>query len=335
MVLLIAALVAVLASSVVSGQANCTEPLTGDGTVTGEWTSACESEERAGRYARYYTFSLAESSDVTITLSRTSGTPDTYLYVWESSALSGDPVAENDDVGENTTVSRIEATLDAGDYAIEATTYEARETGGFSLAVTGIERAAPIPTPEPEPEWLTLTQSGHFHHEPEDGHIEVDRAGVDVYDVSASAMFVSPYDTEEHAFSFGFLLRLKSGAPPLVVAVRSNGTWQVRVGDEIVQTGQADNVRGYRGSYNWFDAVVIGEWISLALNDELLTDSEGNSEFHVGPDTVSGDLFVAAGMWRGTERSGAITEYEHFEVWKMPPEEEEEASIAGRSMLEG
>lgn len=113
MVSLMAALVAVLALTAVYGQSACTEILTGDGTFDGEWTSACQSDQRTGRYTRYYAFNLAEDADeVTITLTRTSGDADTYLYLWRNSTLSGRPVAENDDLNEGDySVSEIQTAL--------------------------------------------------------------------------------------------------------------------------------------------------------------------------------------------------------------------------------
>ena len=63
---------------------------------------------------------------------------DPYLYLREGEAKSGDVVAENDDVVPGTdTNSRIQGTLVAGTYTIEATTYSSGETGSFTLTVSG------------------------------------------------------------------------------------------------------------------------------------------------------------------------------------------------------
>ncbi len=121
----------------------CVERLTGDGIVNGSWTtgSECVSENRdgdgTGAYARYYTFSLTEQSELTITLE---STEDTYLYLLEGAGRDGEQVADNDDIdtdGGNYN-SRIARTFAPGDYTIEATTYEAEETGAFTLTVGGL-----------------------------------------------------------------------------------------------------------------------------------------------------------------------------------------------------
>ena len=100
---------------------SCVAMLTGDGAVSGTWTSGCESTANEGSYARYYSFTLSEGSDVTIDLESVT---DPYLYLRSGGATSGDYLYENDDVDPGSdTDSQIEATLDAGTYTIEATTY--------------------------------------------------------------------------------------------------------------------------------------------------------------------------------------------------------------------
>ena len=128
----------------------CRQTLPGDDTVTGEWADDCESAVGARGYARYYTFTLAEESEVTITLESDT---DPYLYLREGEAKSGDFLHENDDIVLVTnTNSQIEETLAAGTYTIEATTYGFGETGSFTLTVSGLgDVAMPMPPQEPMP----------------------------------------------------------------------------------------------------------------------------------------------------------------------------------------
>ena len=126
----------------------CRQTLPGDDTVTGDWASDCESAVGARGYARYYTFTLAEESAVTITLE---STVDPYLYLREGEAKSGDFLHENDDIVLVTnTNSEIQETLAAGTYTIEATTYGFGETGSFTLTVSGLGDVT-MPTPPQEP----------------------------------------------------------------------------------------------------------------------------------------------------------------------------------------
>ncbi len=83
--------VAFLLSSGANAQSNCTQSLEAS-TTEGSWTDACDSENRENAYARFYTFSLTEGADVTITLNSAT---DPYLFLLDG---DGDVVAENDDI---------------------------------------------------------------------------------------------------------------------------------------------------------------------------------------------------------------------------------------------
>ena len=126
----------------------CADAIAGDGTVSGIWAANCQSQVDGRGYARYYTFTLAESRAVTITLE---STHDTYLFLRAGSAKSGVPVAANDDItpGSNFN-SRISETLAAGSYTVEATTFGPNLAGSFTLTVAGVSAGGgPTPTPTP------------------------------------------------------------------------------------------------------------------------------------------------------------------------------------------
>ena len=119
----------------------CVESVDADGTVEGSWDDTCLSDKAAlsgtgDRYARFYTFTLDESADVTITLE---SDEDTYLYVLQGQGKEGETLHTNDDIvyGVNTN-SRLSLTLQAGDYTIEATTYYAQRDGDFTLTIEGL-----------------------------------------------------------------------------------------------------------------------------------------------------------------------------------------------------
>ena len=118
----------------------CVENLEADSTIQGSWSDDCPSESRAGNYARFYTFTLDEPSDVAITLE---SALDTYLYVREGAGRDGSVVDENNDHDTSefslpsTTDSGISESLDAGTYTIEATTFAAGVTGEFTLTISG------------------------------------------------------------------------------------------------------------------------------------------------------------------------------------------------------
>ena len=116
---------------------NCVEDIGTPGsavTKSGSWTGVCDSTNRQGRFARFYTFNLDQETEVRIDL--TSG-QDPFLLLLEGSGTSGPVVASNDDIVPNVNLdSRITDTLAAGSYTIEATTYDVGETGQFTLTLT-------------------------------------------------------------------------------------------------------------------------------------------------------------------------------------------------------
>ena len=113
---------------------DCLDRLTGSGQARGMWTPNCrtanlpEEDPDGEYYARFYTFTLAAESDVTITLS---GNIQTYLYLMRG-ATPGGSVVEETGASINP-FTRISRTLPAGDYTIEASTWDEAVTGVFTL----------------------------------------------------------------------------------------------------------------------------------------------------------------------------------------------------------
>ena len=138
-----------------AAQTDCVQPLTTT-TTEGTWSTDCTSNISApsgsgDRYARFYTFTLDAESDVTIDLS---SDEDTFLYLRSGTATDGTPIHDNDDIdtASQNLNSRIVETLAAGDYTIEATTYNAGRTGTFTFALnsTPVSDTDP-PDPDPTP----------------------------------------------------------------------------------------------------------------------------------------------------------------------------------------
>ena len=118
----------------------------------GSWSGDCDSANRSGSNGRYYSFSLAQETEVTISLT---SDQDTYLFLLEGEGRDGAVLGENDDVETGNTNSGLTVTLAPGAYTVEATTYSAGATGDFTLAVTPAG-AAPMPPPGPADPCLGL-----------------------------------------------------------------------------------------------------------------------------------------------------------------------------------
>ena len=137
----------------------CVQSVGVDGSIEGSWDDTCLSEKNApggtgDRYARFYTFTLTEATDIVINLS---SDEDTYLYLLDGHGKSGNTLHSNDDIasGGVNLNSRLSVTLQPGSYTIEATTYSPETSGAFTLTMAGLgqaEEPTPEPQPEPEPE---------------------------------------------------------------------------------------------------------------------------------------------------------------------------------------
>ena len=111
----------------------CVSSIAFNTNVSDSWDSSCTSEHRSGSYAKYYTFTLTNTKEVTIDLESST---DTYLYLLSGSGQNGNVVASNDDISNNNNNSRITGNLSAGTYTIEATTYGAGAAGNFVVSVS-------------------------------------------------------------------------------------------------------------------------------------------------------------------------------------------------------
>lgn len=111
--------------------ANCIQNM-GLGWLTGTWREGCESSktpenaEAGTRYARYYTFTLDTPADVTVMVT-SDAVANPYTYLLRGVGNHGAIVA--------THASRISQRLQPGSYTIEATTYNMRATGDFTLTL--------------------------------------------------------------------------------------------------------------------------------------------------------------------------------------------------------
>nr|MDA3814954.1 BspA family leucine-rich repeat surface protein [Patescibacteria group bacterium] len=95
--------------------------------------SACASVSDSNKYAKYYTFTLDSPTFVSMTTSDSGDINNTYLYLLSGSGTGGSILKDNDDISGADYFSQIKGRLPAGDYTIEATTYDDFVEGQFNL----------------------------------------------------------------------------------------------------------------------------------------------------------------------------------------------------------
>ena len=144
----------------------------GEVQIEGGWDDDCISEQtpisprlRGDYYTRLYTFETTADRAVTITL-RSSEVEDTFLYLLEDWGPEGDVVEFNDDItaGDDLHSQLVFESLDAGRYTIEATTYEPRITGEFTLTIEMevAEGHEPTDPPDPAPVPIAIPADGYM-----------------------------------------------------------------------------------------------------------------------------------------------------------------------------
>ena len=114
----------------------CAERLAGSGrvSVSGRWAADCVTAnppDNRTYYARFYTFTLDAASDVTITLASADVSP--YLFLLEGEGTGGAIKRQTGAAGASSVA--ISASLGAGDYTIEASTWDSETGGEFTLEV--------------------------------------------------------------------------------------------------------------------------------------------------------------------------------------------------------
>ena len=191
----------------------CGQAITADGPVNGTWAAGCPSTDKAGSYARYYSFSLTEQSEVTIDLE--SSDADTVLYLRSgANTRSGTPVndpAADDDAGDGTN-AQIQETLAPGDYTIEATTYNAATAGSFTLRVSGLGGTTTGPGPGTDACGQAITADGPVNGTWAAGCPSTDKAGSYARYYSFSLTEQSEVTIDLESSDADTVLYLRSGA---------------------------------------------------------------------------------------------------------------------------
>jgi len=275
----------------------CVQPLPDDRTANGHWASDCPSTSRSGSYASYYTFTLGESAEVTITLE---SDEDTYLFLLEGAGKDGAQVADNDDHASendctaalgNSTDSCITESLDAGDYTIEATIYDTGVTGDFTLTVTGLDGGTVAPPPAPNTPGVVVS-AGSNHACALDSNGEIACQGVN------ESNQVSGRPT-----SSGYIALSVGGNHSC--AIDSSG---------IVECWGADGSRQVsdRPTSSGFVAVSVGDKHSCAIDASSSVECWGSNE-HGQSSAPSNGIFLAIGA--GDNYTCALRSDNSLECW--------------------
>ncbi len=258
------------------GGAGCASLLTGNGSVNGDWDSSCESTARSGRYARFYSFNLSTDSDVTI---RLESAEDNYLFLRTGKhTLSGTPIDQNDDKALPSTNAGIDATLTAGWYTIEATTFDVATTDTFTLTVSGLTSQQTDPevsiaasastvsegndatftitaTPAPAANLdvsVAISQQGDFGVTPQTQTVAVPTSGSVTLSVSTSGDSTDePNGSVTATVNTGTGYTISTSAGAATVTIEDDDGSSLALTCDKSDTAVADGITTARTAYDW------------------------------------------------------------------------------------
>lgn len=217
-------------------------------------------------------------------------------------------------------------------------TQSGRPTEGLGFAISGatvqqhiprLRAGTAIPTPTPARPTPTPTpgsgegydfgpMNGELRHDPSDGFIKTEYAGVEVADFVIEATFVNPYSASTNSWDYGFILRSDiwdDAVPFLQFIVSSNRGWAVQSGANApydrVGGGTVGKLNTGAGGRNHLMVVAIGARGWFFVNGDYVASVD------LGSVTEEGDVAVITGAYTGDEVSGAVTRYEGFKGYEL------------------
>ena len=120
--------------STAGGPPSCVEPIALDQRINGSWTSDCRATHRAGTYARFYTFTLFEWTNVRIDVT---SSVDSHLFLLLGEGPDGTVIGQDNDSGGNRNAQLLR-TLAPNTYTLEVTTTQTGRAGDFTVALTNL-----------------------------------------------------------------------------------------------------------------------------------------------------------------------------------------------------
>lgn len=184
---------------------------------------------------------------------------------------------------------------------------------------TGTAAPAPTPTrrPDPTPAPTVATgygpSGGELWHDPDDGFIKTDFAGVTTADFVAYATFQNPYSPATNPWDYGFVFRDNLLAPNFHIVVTSAGNWEILFGEQPPRRRL-----GYGTLPLSFDVAAGAAntlWVSAFGSRGLFfVNGEFVAALDLSDAIQSGDIAVMTGIFQGDELAGEVTRYQDFRV---------------------
>ena len=219
-------------------------------------------------------------------------------------------------------------------------TFKYSEIGveGLGFAISGKTAQQRIPSllagaprPTPTPTRVRPTPSagvtsdfgpinGDLPHNPADGWIKTEYAGVSFPDIILEATFVNPYSASSNSWDYGFFLRdnsFESTGAFIQIAVDSGRRWSLawRKG------GDSSNQRISGGTIANFNTGAAGRnhlrVVAIEKRGWFFVNGDFVATLDLSDVATSGDIAVITGAFTGDEVAGAVTRFEDFKISRL------------------
>ena len=219
----------------------------GDTSISGSWDGACASTNRSGGYGRFYAFTLTQRTRVQINLT---SSENTYLYLLNGADSGGTVVDEDDDSGSGNN-SHLDLTLEAGTYAIEATTFRQGITGNFSLTINLAAEVVFTLTADPQADLDKLAelqaeleqQEAELNNDDPNPPIQIALLEM-LRRVDHAAIFVVEPDHDDNRYRARFNLAVLGSGDDVTVTVTVRAEKDITVLDSDALLGSRYNQEG-------------------------------------------------------------------------------------------
>ncbi|MEW5872085.1 MAG: serine/threonine-protein kinase [Chloroflexota bacterium] len=225
------------------------------------------------------------------------------------------------------TTSTAQAASTATLRAVATVTAQVQQTAVAKLAGTATAQAAVAVTEHAREDFMakllasrTLVygpSSGSLAHNSGDGLISADQASVDFSNMVIEVRLYNPYATTDGTWDYGLLFRHAGKNDQYRLVLRSDKTWVLlnNSGDAdgvIVVEDELPSLNTSQGGWNTIRLICQNEQGYFYLNDAFVTELDLSARL------VSGDVFVATGIYLNDEIDGNVTEYQQFTIWSIP-----------------
>ncbi|MCK6630326.1 MAG: hypothetical protein L6R45_34795 [Anaerolineae bacterium] len=157
--------------------------------------------------------------------------------------------------------------------------------------------------------------SGELKHNPEDPYIESRGFDINLSNFVVEGKFLNPYSTEDHLWDIGINFRFNSEGY-YRLAIASDNVWNYGYFDRErkwhgVSSGTVDNLVPDKGASNWLKVIAYEKKGCLYINNKFI------AELDLSALILPGDIEVIIGDRPGTEKAGATTRYEEFNIYRL------------------